>query len=286
MDFFEDIFIGFQRELAMDGITLPIYSRTDAINNLARCAEYRMRRISQNARTVHISNHLATSNEYIQHKNAVDNLKKISESGDNISPYQSKTIDRFEYSELLLFDWGIQHLHLGQLQQGQSFADRTGPLLFAMYRDNEAYFIAIFEHGAWAETDLLNIIDSEWPQLLAPFTIKGIIGISPIPSPSETLELRKAGVTAMQQLTSGRIIAPPGGGITTAKTSTIAMMDAQRLARIIHHLEELVSKNENDIRNRIGALNGERLRLLQLNNQNQQAIIGTEEHKKFVRIVF
>lgn len=277
MDFFEDVLIGLQREMANEGVTLPLYSKSDAVITLARCAEYKMRRIGINKRTVQISNHLKNSIEYARHKAAIDNLEKLSELGSDVSPYQSKTIDRFEYSELLLFDWGIQHLHLGTVQSGQQFSSRTGPLLFAMYKNTEAYFIAILDHGKWAELDLLNIVESDWPQLLDPYTIKGISGISPIPTQEETLELRKAGVMTMQQLASGRILSSIGGGITTAKTSVRAMTEAQQLARLLHRAEDAVIKDEQIIRKKIKATSGERIRLLDLSLT--QATVACEETK-------
>lgn len=277
MDFFEDVLIGLQREMAKDGITMPPYSKSDAVVTLARCAEYKMRRIANNKRTVHLSNHLQNSNEYGQHKAAVDNLKQLSESGVDVSPYQSKTIDRFEYSELLLFDWGIQHLHLGTVQAGQQFSSRTGPLLFAMYKNTEAYFIAILNHGQWAELDLLNIIEADWSHLLDPYTLKGVLEISPVPTPAETLELRKAGVMTMQQLASGRVLSSVGGGITTAKTSVKAMTEAQRLSRLLHHAEDTVQKNEQHIRTKIKATSGERIRLLEITQT--EVTVACEESK-------
>lgn len=264
MDFFEDVLIGLQIEMAKEGITLPPYSKSDAVVTLARCTEYKMRRIASNQRIVHLSNHLINSSEYSQHKAAIDNLKQLSESGADVTLYQSKTIDRFEYSELLLFDWGIQHLHLGTVQSGQQFSSRTGPLLFAMYKNAEAYFIAILDHGKWAELDLLNIVESDWSHLLDPYTLKGVLGISPVPTPEETLELRKAGIMAMQQLASGRVLSSVGGGITTAKTSVRAMTEAQKLSRLLHQAENVVQKNEQLIRAKIKATSGERIRLLEI----------------------
>ncbi len=89
------------------------------------------------------------------------------EVGENVNPHLSKAIknagDR-NYHDALLNDWGIHHLHLG-VETG-SFIARTGPLLFAMVRDEAVYMIAVKKHGAWADRDLVEVVHQNWPELL------------------------------------------------------------------------------------------------------------------------
>lgn len=284
MNFFDDFVSGIERELAAEGVTLTTQHKGNKVVLLAKYSEYIMRKISPASRIVHYSMALTRSADFSAFSSAIDALKKIAESGSDLTPYQSKTIDQFEYPEFLLFDWGIQHLHLGKHLPGRSLSQRTGHLLFAMFRNTDAYFITILPHGSWAELDLLNIIDNEWPHLLNPFVLRDVIDIRPIPSPTETIELRRAGVTIMQKLASGRIVAPPGGGITTAKTSAAAMLKAQRMIRIILTLEENVKQNEAEVRKILGSSPTSRLYLAQIHFGDSQAFVGADDSPKSVRL--
>ena len=260
MNFLEDLVNEIEKILVADGFTIKTDLKSDPVVFLSRYFENERRRISQAKRSVRMSNFLLGSTEYGTHKVAIDNLKKIAESGGELTPYQSKSISQFEYSEFLLFDWGIQHLHLGPHQTGAKFADRTGPLLFAIFGNAEAYFISVLGHGKWAELDLLNIVDSEWPNLIKPFVLP-VLDINPVPTAAETLELRKAGINVLQKLASGKIINAPGGGVTTARTSTLAMMEAQNLAHLVWELEEAVEKDKATVLKALGGSAGDRLKL-------------------------
>ena len=61
--------------------------------------------------------------------------------------------------DLLIADWGIHHLHLSPERDGR----RTGDLLFAVFRPDDAYLLQILPHGNWAELSLLETIVRNWP---------------------------------------------------------------------------------------------------------------------------
>ena len=68
---------------------------------------------------------------------------------------------RFEFAvfvDKMLFNWGIHHLHMGE-------AERTDDLLFAVIEDDDAYFIDVRTHGNFADVDLLEVVDRNWPDL-------------------------------------------------------------------------------------------------------------------------
>lgn len=285
MDFLDDLVTEIEQILVADGFTVKPELKSDPVVFLARYIESQRRQISSTKRNVLMSQSLLGSAEYTDHKVAIDNLKKISEDGGDLTPYQSKSISKFEYSEFLLFDWGIQHLHLGSHRSSEEFADRTGPLLFAILGEQDAYFIAVLSHGKWAELDLFNIVDNEWPNLLAPFVLKGVLDIDPIPSAEDTLKLRKAGINVLQKLNSGKIINSPGGGITTARTSLSAMTEAQNLAHLVWELEESVGNNKPAILNALGGNPGDRIKMKGI-SLPEKAVMVTIDGKKVYRFNF
>lgn len=273
MNFIEDMADLVERGLVAEGIAIEPEVKANPVILLARSVAYSMRSIQPRKWKVRLSQALLASAEYAQFSAPVQNLKQIAEAGGNLQPYQSKKIDEFEFREYMLFDWGVQHLHLGEHLPGKKFAERSGPLLFAMFRGEEAYFIGIFGHS-WAELDILNIIDAEWPELIEGHVIRGFDDIGPIPTAEETLKLRKAGINPLQKLSSGKILSSPGGGITTNSTSAQAMIDAQQLVHLLRAIEKEVSDNLNEYHATLRSNPGERIRLLRFDQKKRVARVG------------
>ena len=67
----------------------------------------------------------------------------------------------------LLYDWGIHHLHLGETFSAPGYVKRTGPVLFAIFRNDNVYFIDIRDHVGWSDKGLLEIVNENWPELLS-----------------------------------------------------------------------------------------------------------------------
>jgi hypothetical protein len=71
----------------------------------------------------------------------------------------------------LLYDWGIHHIHFAP--------GGTKDLLFACISPDTAYFITIMDHEKeggsiiWANSDLIEIIHNNWPEILVPYRYKG-----------------------------------------------------------------------------------------------------------------
>ena len=90
------------------------------------------------------------------------------EEGGGLAPYRSKQWKNVDRDHL--FDrWGIHHLHLGVLHDGNDWAERTSEVLFAKFVDADAYLIKIMNHDeedmSWWDRDLLVVCDRNWPQL-------------------------------------------------------------------------------------------------------------------------
>jgi len=107
--------------------------------------------------------------------------------------------------------------------------------------DNRSvYEIGIYHHGDWYESDILDIIDANWPQLLDPVTVKGInIAYSP-KSKDEIKALRNAHIVSSVRLNSGRIVFPPGMGVASDGTSFEAVRGADYWGNFMKRAEAAV----------------------------------------------
>lgn len=81
--------------------------------------------------------------------------------------------------DLLLNDWGIYHLHLGDTYESDGFCTRTGPVLFCYFDQKSVYFLDILEHGrghgdVWVNERLLEIMNQNWPRHLERFRLRGL----------------------------------------------------------------------------------------------------------------
>jgi hypothetical protein len=103
-----------------------------------------------------------------------DRLKMLVESGGDLTSNLSKLVNRINNKDSLLNDWGVHHFHLGENLNGQ-FIERTAPLLFALVTKDRFYAINIFNHGAWADEDVIEIIHRNWPEAISKYKIQNVI---------------------------------------------------------------------------------------------------------------
>ena len=102
-------------------------------------------------------------------------LKKVV-AGDDLRPHQSMNIDKPDYNDGMLNDFGIQHFHLGTnlYPKNPHFVTRTDPLLFALVNDDVFYCIGYYSHGEWSRAELLDKIHAHWPDIISPYSIRGV----------------------------------------------------------------------------------------------------------------
>lgn len=133
---------------------------------------WRNRFVSARPRTVHLSKEIIAKDR----PEATKLAQKI-EVGCDLNPHLSTRVEEVidlrrgkpgrlglrPDLDLLLNDWGIYHLHLSDVDRGDGFVVRTGDLLFAAFRRNDAYLLDILGHGGWTNESLVNIAVSNWP---------------------------------------------------------------------------------------------------------------------------
>ena len=106
----------------------------------------------------------------------------------------------------------------------------TAYLLFAIVTEENAYFVDVRRHPrdgdlGWVRQDLLRIVHSNWPQLLEAKVLRGVN--APDLTDSEKQELRRKNINNATQI-GDNAIAPIGGGITAAGTSTLCQFLADK----------------------------------------------------------
>jgi hypothetical protein len=198
-------------------------------------------------RRVHIGAGLVCPPEHLA---GYQELTRKVQAGEDLRPYHSKRILDLDYNEGQLNDWGIHHLHLGaKMEPTGVFIERTGPVLYARFRSEHAYFITIQKHGAWSDLKLLEELDANWPNLLA--SVPTISARGPNPTDREIAAARRAGVQALVHV-NGKVVMPMGGGMTTksGKGSAVGasvISDMGRCRNEVRRFEALVVANKDQV---------------------------------------
>ena len=96
------------------------------------------------------------------------------EKGESVNPHLNSATKK-DQLDGLLYDWGIHHLHLGETFSAPGYVERTGPVLFAIFRKDDVYFIDIRNHEGWSDKNLLEIVNRNWPELLSIYKMEGVM---------------------------------------------------------------------------------------------------------------
>lgn len=206
------------------------------------------RNISARTRVVHESSSFTCPPEYEANYSA---LKRKIQAGEDVTPNLSTKLLDANYQDLLLCDWAIHHFHLGRALDLRGFVARTGPLLFAHVGDADFYSIQILDHSSFTKQDLVRILHTNWPELLEPYRLKGVIGLEQNYSDEELAMLRRAGVQTMVEVAPEVVYAPMGGGYSTAGTSIRAQMQSSYWIDAVRRLEGWVIDHYSEFRNKL-----------------------------------
>jgi len=170
--------------------------------------------------------------------------------GADLRPFLSQKVSDAESPDLMFYDWGVYHFHLGtgfaKKGRRKGFIKGTDELLFAIAdRDSGVmYLIDIHPHeGGFANQDLLRIIEENWPEVLDPYTLTDVTPSLQDLSDDDLGMLRDGGANVVVRTPGGRTLAPMGGGITTARTSMRDVMIADRLLFRVRQFQALLDEN-------------------------------------------
>lgn len=141
-------------------------------------------------------------------------LAKI-EAGDDLSPHLSLRIEDVMGKDPLLLDWGVYHLHLGQAlhPKKKGFFERTGPVVFGFPTADAFHAIGIYQHGAWSDSSVIEIMHSNWPHLTQRAQMQGCgMSLARNYTDEDRSKLRAAGINLITPLSDGTFLFPVGGG--------------------------------------------------------------------------
>ncbi|KAA0998421.1 hypothetical protein F0H41_18795 [Vibrio cholerae] len=165
-----------------------------------------------------------------------ERLKGLIKSGHDLTPNLSKLVNNLNNKDSMLNDWGVHHFHLGENMKGD-FIERTGPLLFALLVEDKFYAIGIFNHGSWADQDIVEIIHRNWSSVVERYQIKGIVSSTPL-TEQERLNLRKRNANSFVTVQDGTVYAPIGGGMVSSGFNMQAVMRKDRQQKFLRNLEQ------------------------------------------------
>lgn len=137
--------------------------------------------------------------------------------GKNLLPFMTKSITNLNREDMLLYDWGIYHLHISDKKEDKSiFMERSDYLLLVYVQGADIYFLDIVSHDLptsklWADKRYLDIIRENWPNLLERFILKEYRSVETFDD-KETYRLRKNGALLLSQWGEDGVIFSPGGG--------------------------------------------------------------------------
>ena len=108
-------------------------------------------------------------------------LRWLLSEGKNVNSFLRKRIvsgTGQNSNDGLLFDYGMHHFHLNNTTDRDGFTKRSRYLLFAVVTQKHAYFIDVRKHPkgvdlGWVRQDLMEIVNSNWPDLLEANAIPG-----------------------------------------------------------------------------------------------------------------
>ena len=180
-------------------------------------------------------------------KAGLSEFTECAERGGSLNRYQSRRITLADKKDLLLFDWGIHHFHLGteRLKKDPRFVARTNDLLFARVTEDTVYILGIAAHGNWARKCLIEIIHTNWPETIVMHRVSAT-GLERKLTDADHHALQKGGGYVMVELTDGTIYAPPGGGTTSSRDSIRAVRARDRTLAEIKQIEKQAAARVDD----------------------------------------
>lgn len=147
--------------------------------------------------------------------------------------------------DMLLNDWGVHHLHLAVEIQADGFVQRTGPLLFARFVRDTAYFLDIADHGEWTKESVAEALVNEFPDAGGVHVVRGVVGVSREYTDEEHHRLRVAGVNTIRMIGDKAVV---GGGFNTMGHSVMAVQEADRVLAGIEQFEAYWRNDESSAR--------------------------------------
>lgn len=117
--------------------------------------------VNTRRRHVHVANNILDHHKWKENQYRILPLLRRFQKGESVIEFLSEKIEKrglnlnfnitnkWEDKDFLLNAMGFHHFHLGDLQEGNTFADRTNDILFAEVKRKEVSVIGIYEHSVF-----------------------------------------------------------------------------------------------------------------------------------------
>ena len=209
----------------------------DLLNLLHHFFTVYSRRVPVRKWNVHILDKLSGSSEIIEIVNKLLHGNDVKALLSN----RVRKLNQSKFADLLLAEWGIHHLHFEE--------SRSNELLFIYFSESDAYLIDILQHEkadgsvvTWTNTDLIQVMHDNWPNLLRPYIFK-TNSQSPVLTTEERRTLRNRAVTTSVIVNDGTEYMPIGGGYSASKHPTHAIVQSNFLYLTVKQLQTTVEQN-------------------------------------------
>jgi hypothetical protein len=180
------------------------------------------RNVTATSRVVHQPTGFSIPSKFEGYEDAIAAIKNEIETGVDITPRMSRKVQRWDYVDGMLADFGIQHLHLGTTLDADGFYAQGAPLLYVRFHEANAYFLVVAGHGEWANVDLIEIIHANWPASIEHCRMQRARSASGNVSDQDRMTARLNGIDVLIKMKDGTIYMSPGGGFSTSGDSTVA----------------------------------------------------------------
>jgi hypothetical protein len=271
-------------KLGSYGFKVEPTADTEAV--LLRYYNVEQRRVRPQPRPVRWSNELRTREAALAPdvRRALATIEQSSTTGNDLNPYLSRQVvgkkKNARRYDPQFNDWGIKHMHLGEVYAEPGMIEGTKELLFVMVTDDALHFIDVGDHEDWADDHLFAIVETNWPELLADALLPGVSSdgsVGSVLTPEARLMLREK-FTLATVGPSGRVYSAVGGGQVTTGLNFEVRRRADHVLRRLHELEQAHKSQGDEIAAKLApragtALTELRLRLESLNPEDDEAIV-------------
>lgn len=197
---------------------------------------------------------------------ALEEIKRRIRVGEDIGSYQSARLLAHDVSgkkkknrtDFMWANWGIHHLHLSLIDTPGSsgFKPRADYLLFCVFDNETAAFLDIRRHDetdVFSNPDIVENLIKTFPDYAAQFELNGVLPGNERYSSAELKRLWRAGISTPMEV-NGKVYMGPGGGVSTAATSTRATGIAIRIRALVRELADAVMAPDGSIQEHVRSL--------------------------------
>lgn len=227
------------------------------------------RQVEQRPRKIYKSDIFKCPEGY---EKALEYFEEYVRLGENLFPFLSDKVISADKKDDMLNALGVMHFHLSKRFRNDGFVKRSDYLILAVVTDTAFYMIKVRKHtDAWEyDRSVLDIIERNWPQLLEPYTLRGVTGVEEIPNDEQYKALRDCHTNMLYQLYDGKVVMGRGFGVATDGSSISDVRTADYWWNLCGKLEINLRENGKAIYSlfrRTGIVESEmiKLRMLRIN---------------------